>query len=96
MIQYYFQNEDQFVITTQISHCLTSGDIIRIEGTDTVPESVAGADLLVEVVSDTQFYAIPSGTGGPSPDAFASNPSHVKLVAKSDSQNLKYVSSILH
>jgi hypothetical protein len=96
LIQYYFQNEDQFVITTQISHCLTSGDIIRIEGTDTVPESVAGADLLVEVVSDTQFYAIPSGTGGPSPDAFASNPSHVKLVAKSDSQNLKYVSSILH
>ena len=92
MIHRNFQNDDQFVITTQISHCLASGDIIRIEGSDAVPESVSGADLLVEVVSDTQFYALPSGTGGPSPDAFASNPSHVKLVAKSDSQNLNYVS----
>ena len=69
-----------------------SGDIIRIEGFSDLPKTLADADFIAEIVSDTQFYAVASGTGGSSPPSFAQNSSHIKLVSRADSNTSKYVS----
>ena len=69
-----------------------SGDIIRIEGFSDLPKTLVDADFIAEIVSDTQFYAVESGTGGPSPPSFAQNSSHIKLVSRADSNTSKYVS----
>ncbi len=84
------QNGDQIVITTQIGHNLSSGDVVRIEGIG--DPSFNDSDLLVEVVSDNQFYAGHTGTGGPSPAGFAENRSHLKIIRRADQSSVRYVS----
>jgi hypothetical protein len=77
------------VITTQIPHHLCSGDVVRLDGVDG-----PSAELFVEVVSESQFYAMPTGSGSAELAGSPASFDRVRMLRKFGEADLTYVSNL--